>query len=705
MTATLSHQHVTLLDASGISSDAAIGWGVRSLAPDEALPEGCPSWWSGKLPALLFPWTGLDGRMEWQLRPDDPGDGAKYLFRSREDGYQPTPWVLVRPTGGDPVVFVEGTKQALCAAEHRPSGYGVVGLAGCWGGTDRGRASSVLRLARGRKTIVVLDADVSANRQVWEAGKRLRADLLDEGATEVVLVRVRGQGGTGIDDVLGARADRAEHLRRLIDRAEDFKYPKSEAPKRVAGEEFAAPDGVMPAPGLPAPCARAIMTAWRLDGSSIIKWWRDSWAVYSPERGAWVIPESKTTITRRLHRHLENAAYVDEDGLVKPWNPTHMAVNGIERSLESFNELPWEQSAPCWVDVSKDEATRVPPAGEFLAMPSTILHMPTRRAWEPTPKLFTTHAMGCDYDPDAGLEGTRWHKFLGEIFDNDVESLYRLQEIMGYLISGRTDLEKIFLITGAPRAGKGTIGEVLRLLLGSSAVGTSVESLATGTFALASLLGKKLAIVGDARSSTDKRRMVTFIERLLSISGGDSVPVDIKFKSTITGPLRVNFLILSNEDMIIEESSGAAASRFETLEFTRSFLGKEDIGLKKDLAGELPAILNWSLDGLDRLNAQGGVFTRSKRVDDARAEMARRGAPHIAFAEECLEFESEAWTTSLELYQAWARWAGGRDVPPGNIVHFIRNLTAAYRGQVRPRQIKNSGRGLQGVRVLPTPRG
>ena len=59
--------------------------------------------------------------------------------------------------------------------------------------------------------------------------------------------------------------------------------------------------------------------------------------------------------------------------------------------------------------------------------------------------------------------------------------------------------------------------------------------------------------------------------------------------------------MISNELPNLGEASAAIIGRIVLLILSRSWLGKEDHQLEPALHAELPAILNWSLDGLRRL--------------------------------------------------------------------------------------------------------
>ena len=64
------------------------------------------------------------------------------------------------------------------------------------------------------------------------------------------------------------------------------------------------------------------------------------------------------------------------------------------------------------------------------------------------------------------------------------------------------------------------------------------------------------AIVSDARISGRSDAKVV-VERLLSISGEDSLTIDRKYKEPWTGRLPTRFLVLTNELPKLTDSSGA----------------------------------------------------------------------------------------------------------------------------------------------------
>ena len=131
--------------------------------------------------------------------------------------------------------------------------------------------------------------------------------------------------------------------------------------------------------------------------------------------------------------------------------------------------------------------------------------------------------------------------------------------------------------------------------------GPTLSSLTTN-FGLQPLIGKRLAIVSDARLGKGQSIVA---ERLLSISGEDAMTVDRKYGKAWTGTLPTRFMIMTNVLPRIWDASGALPSRFIVLVLTKTFYGEEDTQLTNRLATELPGILNWAIEGRRRLQRRG----------------------------------------------------------------------------------------------------
>lgn len=332
-------------------------------------------------------------------------------------------------------------------------------------------------------------------------------------------------------------------------------------------------------------------------------------------------------------------------------NPT--TVKAAIESIQTHAHLPVDVVPPAWLVKNMAADSEKPyPADEILSCKSFNLHIPTRKVLPATPAFFNTNALDFNYDDDPEYPAL-WDKFLTELWGNDEESIRLLQEWFGYSLTTDTSQQKMLLLVGPRRCGKGTIARILTQLVGEVNVcGPGTSSLA-GPFGLQPLLGKSLAIISDARFSG--KDMSTVIERLLCISGEDALTVDRKHIESLTMKLPVRFMFLSNELPRLAEVSGALAGRFLILRLTKSFFGREDTELTKKLSVELPGILYWALYGWRNLHERGH-FLQPESAREAVSDLEDLASPVGAFVRECCVIGEEHRETADNLYAAWKVW-------------------------------------------------
>jgi putative DNA primase/helicase len=453
---------------------------------------------------------------------------------------------------------------------------------------------------------------------------------------------------------------------------------KGAVPERKAEERGAE----IPSPLEPMAVARRLVVArYQEDGRLLLRRWRSSWWVWTTTCWREV---DEPQVRGVAYSFTEHAVWIDtskKTPTVEPWNPNRYKIADLLDALGAIAHLREDVHPPEWLV----ESPELPQAGELVAVANGLLHVPTRTLHPHDPRLFNAVAVPFAYSPVVG-EPVRWLRFLCDLWD-DVESIAALQEFFGYVISGRTDLHKVLLLIGPTRAGKGVIAHVLKGLVGrGSYAGPTLASLGTN-FGLSPLIGKPLAIVSDARLGGANIHQV--VERLLSISGEDVLTIDRKYREPWTGTLPTRLLVISNELPRFGDASGAIANRFVVLNLIRSWLGRENTGLTRELLTELPGILNWSLDGLERLRG-AGRFTEPESSRDAVVALQDLVSPVAAFARDRCErgpYEVEC----KFLYEEWKAWAEETGHRPGSLQTFGRDLRAVVPGLgvVRPRDDQN----------------
>lgn len=452
---------------------------------------------------------------------------------------------------------------------------------------------------------------------------------------------------------------------------------------------------IYPSPGNPHKVARKLIDRHFTDqhgDRTLVRWRGQWWQWVGP---SWVtLPESE--LRPQLWEHLSDAEYISKSGdkvIRVPWSPTRSKISDVLDALQAHCIRSARRGAPEW----SSEAPYAP--GEIIACQNALVHFPTRETIDHDPNFFNTVAVPFDFKPTA--RASAWEAFLSQVFGGDEESIHLIQEWFGYVISGRTDMQKMLLLIGPSRSGKGTIARVLQHLVGiDNTAGPTLASMSTN-FGLQTLIGRYLAIVADARLHPRDSRQV--VERLLSISGEDMLTIDRKYADPWTGTLDTRIMILSNELPRFGDASSAIVNRFMALRTKKSYLGKEDTGLTSKLLAELPGIFVWALDGLDRLIENGG-FTTPDSMAEEMDTMRELSSPLILFAEEeCAvsgdETEFEEIDHVYPRYRQWALDAGHTPLGKTQFYESLPNAVPRIRGR-RPRRADGTRpRVFEGMRL------
>ena len=395
---------------------------------------------------------------------------------------------------------------------------------------------------------------------------------------------------------------------------------------------------------------------------------------------------SDDVLRSKMYGFLESCVLAGSNDMLVPVNPDKAMVTKVTDALEAVVQMDDSLAAPCWIDGEVGH----PPADELLICNNELLHMPTRRLDPLSPAFFSLNALNYDYNA-AAPEPVEFPKFLNSILGDDSEAADLLQEMFGYIVSGATSHQKILAIVGPKRAGKGVLGRLIAALVGRVNVcNPSLGSFGTN-FPLQPLIGKTLALMSDARLYA-KANQKAIVEHMLRVSGEDDVNVARKNNTDWSGRLSARFMLLTNEVPRLADASGALAGRFVTLVLTRSFYDKEDPDLTDKLLTELPGILNWALDGWDRLHKQGH-FTVPASSKEVMQELEYLSSPILKFIEEECFHTPEGGIAVDELFIAWTLWCGneGRNFS-GTKATFGRDLRAAYP------QLKKSRPNVDGKR-------
>lgn len=159
------------------------------------------------------------------------------------------------------------------------------------------------------------------------------------------------------------------------------------------------------------------------------------------------------TMRAVLYRELGKAVVAKKENksvVFEPFNPDTTKVNKVLDALEGVAHRPADaMTSQTWLEGDG------PSPSELLAVRNGLVHVPTGELLSPTPRFFTRNTLDLEYDPGAP-EPEQWLAFVEQVFPDPLAAEL-LQDWFGYLVTPDTSQEKMLLLIGPPRSGKGTI--------------------------------------------------------------------------------------------------------------------------------------------------------------------------------------------------------------------------------------------------------
>lgn len=635
---TLFPAHLKEFAASGLTVETVAAAGIRSISDRRQIASmlNRKSWSQQSGSVWAVPYVDSSGAIvHWRVKPERPalrnGKPAKYLSPagSRTRVYFP-PNVHQRIADGSiEVVVTEGEKKALAGTQ---AGFCVLGLSGvdCWHARKQNTLLPDLEFAwAGRTAFIVFDSDAETNQHVREQELLLAAQLKLRGAVVKVVRLPAGANGekVGLDDYIVGHG--AGALRRLMDTAGEAE----ELPPEIQKVEAFEAD--------PANVAEKFLASVSINGESRVRFYRSEFLYW--ERGGY----------RQLSAD-DLAAKVLEFFRRDYYNVRREHVANVLMHLKSLCLVGAHIDAPSWLPPKTTDWQPL----ECISTKSGVVHLPSFAASleclkSPTPRFLTTAGVDYPFDYDAP-QPVQWLQFLHSLWCDDWQSISTLAEYFGYCLTQDTSQQKLLMIVGPKRSGKGTILRILRALVGTANVAAPTLSSLCERFGMWPLLGKSVAIVSDARLS-GRADQAVIVERILSVTGEDAQTIDRKNLQPVTVKLPTRFVIVTNELPRLGDASGALVSRMVLLRTANSFYGNEDHGLTDRLLCELPGILLWAIAGWQSLRERGR-FIQPDSSREMLDELTDLSSPVGAFVRERCYIDMEAIVPVDALYLAWRAW-------------------------------------------------
>lgn len=619
----LAPQHVEILSKRGIPEIEAVTRGVRSITTADELPDECPDYWTeanGYLPGLLIPWVSEDGRVEYQIRPDNPpvdkNDRAiKYATRSREDGYEPVLWLAKKGSPNGVRLLTEGTCQTLAAAVYAPEDVWVYGMVGCRGWMSEGSPVVDLYLADGNEVVVALDADMWSNVNVWDAGEVLQRALRAEGADSIRFLKTAAGKKTGLDDVLGTRpADRrTAYLGNLIKESVAEKFPAMRRPKKSTGTVIESETGE------------------RFFGDNGLLAKQLAEAVYAKYPTA-LTQEGIVAIYKTGVFHIDGQAFngVVAELLDDMYRPAHKTtVHDFMAGTLYMNGL-----------VLPENATRA-----LLNVENGMLDLVTGELLEHDPSYLSGTQIPVVWDADATCPA--YEAWAAECIGDQLDDL---EESVSMMLDPSVTPSKAVFLFGKPRSGKSTFLRIMQQMAGQrnfSAV--TLHQLVENRFAAANVYGKILNVAADLSAAH-----LDDISIFKMMTGEDPIQADRKHGKQFAFTNKALFAFSANNPPTVGEGSSAYTARIKPFKFDNSFEGRENPAIEVAILKELPGILVRWVKAYQRMSKRGHRLATDAAVMD---EFGLRSDRVRQFVQEACTVGEGNFSTATDIGKAFKVWA------------------------------------------------
>jgi putative DNA primase/helicase len=318
---------------------------------------------------------------------------------------------------------------------------------------------------------------------------------------------------------------------------------------------------------------------------------------------------------------------------------------------------------------------------------------------------YVTKAAGVTFNADAKCPN--WLAFLDIIFPVTEERsqseqkklIAYLQRVTGYLLTGLTVEEVMFVLWGKGNNGKSTFRETVFAMMGDYAVGSDAGLLLvnknTGgaTPDLARLHGRRLVTINETPQHSHLNET-----RVKFITGHDIITARNLYQEPFDfAPTHKTFLTTNNKPVVRDTDEGIWR-RLHLVPFTTTIPeNQRDRHFRaKKLLPEMSGILNWALEGLRSYHRDG--LAPPKEVTAATQEYREDMDIVGRWIEERCHKDPTAEAKISELHNDYEEWAKEEVGFALSAIAFGRELSGRE-GLVRKKV--EGVRGLCGLKLLP----
>lgn len=288
-----------------------------------------------------------------------------------------------------------------------------------------------------------------------------------------------------------------------------------------------------------------------------------------------------------------------------------------------------------------------------------------------TPRFFNLYRLPYDYDATAQCPD--WIGFLNDVMLGRQEYIDVLQKFVGYLFRPDLREQKFLLCYGEGANGKGVFFEVIQNLVGVENCSQVSLKKFNNRFSLFQTLGKIVNMTAESSHIIEDEAENT----LKSYVAGDMFEFERKFKDSFSAVPTAKLIITTNALPRFRDKTQAIWRRIILVPFDKVVAAESQIrNLADILKKELPGVLNWALDGLEKLNREGFIIPESNKqlIEDYKKDCD----PCRAFLADNYTESEDGYIDSPELYAHYCHWSKESGFEPVNVRLFGQQIIRVF---------------------------
>ena len=358
------------------------------------------------------------------------------------------------------------------------------------------------------------------------------------------------------------------------------------------------------------------------------------------------------------------------------------SLSGVIRKAQGLLEVPHDYFA-------SDLTEFIPCANGMLRLSDrTLLHF--------SPSFRRRNKLAAPYDAVAKCPLFLDTLMRAAVDDDDLELLQRW---CGLALIGENLAQSILILTGMAGGGKGTFVRVLLGIIGQANLAALRPQLLVERFEMSRFFGKTLLYGADVPDNFLNQQGASVLK---SLTGGD--PTTLEFKNSNESPAingRFNVLATSNSRLTVHLEGDVSAwrRRLRIIEYRKPkpehvVADLDKVILQQEAAG----VLNWMLNGLDKLHADGWQLHLNARQQAVVDNLLLESDSLAVFAREGLRCATDGRLTTSDGFAAYVKFCTDHDwsaVPKNKFTSGIVDVVVRKFGLTLRHDILDAGGKLQ----------